>query len=94
MGTGRTDEFHKDAVRIALTSGLSRCQVADDLGVGMFTMNKWVTAHRDTASARNWAGRAATCDFYLRSALGCRENSDDQNGQIRCGVATVWVCRH
>ena len=33
MGTGRTDEFRKDAVRIALTSGLSRRQVADDLGV-------------------------------------------------------------
>ena len=28
MGTGRTDEFRKDAVRIALTSGLSRRQVA------------------------------------------------------------------
>lgn len=28
MGTGRTDEFRKDAVRIALTSGLSRQQVA------------------------------------------------------------------
>ncbi len=33
MGTGRTDEFRKDAVRIALTSGLTRRQVADDLGV-------------------------------------------------------------
>ena len=29
MGTGRTDEFRKDAVRIALTSGLSRRQVSD-----------------------------------------------------------------
>jgi transposase len=48
MGTGRTDEFRKDAVRIALTSGLSRQQVADDLGVGKSTLNKWVTAHRDT----------------------------------------------
>mgnify|MGYP001240257739 CR=1 FL=1 len=28
MGTGRTDEFRKDAVRIALTSGLSRRPVA------------------------------------------------------------------
>jgi transposase-like protein len=35
MGTGRTDEFRKDAVRIALTSGLSRRQLADDLGVGL-----------------------------------------------------------
>ena len=35
MSTVRTDEFRKDAVRIALTSGLSRRQVADDLGVGL-----------------------------------------------------------
>ena len=48
MGTGRTDEFRKDAVRIALTSGLSRRQVADDLGVGFSTLNKWVSAHRGT----------------------------------------------
>jgi len=48
MGLKRTDEFRADAVRIALTSGLTRRQVADDLGVGMSTLNKWVTAHRDT----------------------------------------------
>ena len=48
MVTGRTDEFRKDAVRIALTSGLSRRQIADDLGVGVSTLNKWVNAHRDT----------------------------------------------
>ena len=47
-GLKRTDEFRADAVRIALTSGLTRKQVADDLGVGMSTLNKWVTAHRDT----------------------------------------------
>ena len=44
----RTDEFRKDAVRIALTSGLTRKQIADDLGVGVSTLNKWITAHRDT----------------------------------------------
>ena len=48
MGPKRTDEFRQDAVRIALTSGLTRRQVADDLGVGMSTLNKWITAHRDT----------------------------------------------
>jgi len=46
MGTGRTDEFRKDAVRIALTSGLRRRHVADDLGVWLSTLNKWVSAHR------------------------------------------------
>ena len=48
MGLKRTVEFRQDAVRIALTSGLTRKQVADDLGVGMSTLNKWITAHRDT----------------------------------------------
>ena len=48
MGTKWTDEFRADAVRIALTSGLTRKQVASDLGVGLSTLNKWITAHRDT----------------------------------------------
>ena len=48
MGLKRTNEFRQDAVRIALTSGLTRKQVADGLGVGMSTLNKWITAHRDT----------------------------------------------
>jgi len=48
MGLKRTDEFRRDAVRIALTSGLTRKQVAGDLGIGMSTLNKWITAYRDT----------------------------------------------
>jgi len=48
MGQTRTDEFRKDAVRIALTSGLTRKQIASDLGVGISTLTKWITAHRDT----------------------------------------------
>jgi len=47
-GTETDGTFLQDAVRIALTSGLARRQVADDLGVGMSTLNKWITAHRDT----------------------------------------------
>ena len=35
-------------MRIALSSGLTRKQVADDLGVGMSTLNKWIMAYRDT----------------------------------------------
>ena len=48
MGLKRTEEFRQDAVRIALTSGLTRKQVADDLGVGMSTLKKWITVYRDT----------------------------------------------
>lgn len=48
MGLKRTDEFREDSVRIALTSGLTRKQVASDLSVGVSTLNKWIAAHRDT----------------------------------------------
>jgi transposase len=47
-GLKQTDEFLQDAVRIALTSELTRKLVPDDLGVGMSTLNKWITPHRDT----------------------------------------------
>ncbi len=53
MGTARTGEFRRDAVRIALTSGLSRRQIADDLGIGMSTPNKWITTHGDTDVVSN-----------------------------------------
>ena len=56
MGTGRTDEFRKDAVRIALTSGLSRRQVADDLGVGLVDLEQVgerSTADTDVVSAED-----------------------------------------
>lgn len=42
MGTNRTEEFRQEAVRIALTSGLTRKQVASDLGVGFSTLCKWI----------------------------------------------------
>ena len=45
------EDFKRDAVRIALTSGLTRRQVASDLGVGVSTLNKWVKVAQDTEDA-------------------------------------------
>jgi transposase len=42
MGTKRTAEFRQEAVRIALTSGLTRKQVASDFGIGFSTLSKWI----------------------------------------------------
>ncbi len=44
MAAIHSDEFKRDAVRIALTSGLTRRQVASDLGIGLSTLGKWVRA--------------------------------------------------
>ena len=46
MGTKRTAEFRQEAVRIALTSGLTRKQVAVDFGIGFSTLSKWIQQDR------------------------------------------------
>jgi len=58
MGLKRTDEFRQDAVRIALTSGLTLRQVADDLGVRIRTC---------TVNAAQYRVDGAT--KYLRNLL-------------------------
>jgi len=46
MGTKRTAEFRQEAVRVSLTSGLTRKQVAADFGVGFSTLSKWIQQDR------------------------------------------------
>jgi transposase len=70
MGLKRTGEFRQDAVRIALTNGLTRKQVAHDLGVGMSTLNKWIMAHRDT-------------DVVSKEDLGLVQENDRLRREIR-----------
>ena len=41
-----TDDFKREAVRIALSSGLSRRRVSSDLGLGLSTLCKWVSVFR------------------------------------------------
>jgi transposase len=45
-----SDEFKRDAARIALTSSLTCQQVSADLGVGLSTQAKWVKAFSEEAS--------------------------------------------
>jgi len=46
MGKRGRAEFRAEAVRVALTSGLPRRQVAKDFGVGFSTLNSWVQQDR------------------------------------------------
>jgi len=43
-----TEDCKREAVRIAVSSGLSRRRVAADLGVGLSTLGKWVSQYRPT----------------------------------------------
>ena len=44
----RTAEFRSEAVRITLTSALSHKQVADNFGIGVSTLGKWISSHQHT----------------------------------------------
>lgn len=41
-----SEEFKREAVRIALSSGLPRERVASDLGIGKSTLGKWLSQYR------------------------------------------------
>jgi transposase len=42
----KTEEFRRDAISMALTSGLTRPHLDSDFGVGVSTLNKWVQQHQ------------------------------------------------
>ena len=41
-----SEEFKREAVRIALSSGLARERVASNLGIGKSTLGQWVSHYR------------------------------------------------
>ena len=46
MGKLHSEDFKRDAVRMALSSGLSRKRLAADLGVGFSTLSAWIHKYR------------------------------------------------
>ncbi len=41
------DDFKREVVRVAQTSGLSQRQVANDFGIGLSTLGKWLVKYGD-----------------------------------------------
>ena len=56
MAKQHTKEFQQEAVRIALSSDLSRKQTAADLGVGFSTLSRWIQLHRHRDDVRAPSG--------------------------------------
>ncbi len=49
MGRGIrfTTEFKREAVRLALSGGRPRAEIAEDLGVGLSSLARWIGQFRD-----------------------------------------------
>ena len=46
-----TKEFEDEAVRLVRTSGRTRREIAEDLGVGLSTLGRWISRSRDRQTA-------------------------------------------
>ena len=69
MASNHTPEFRAEAVRVALSSGLPRKQVAADFGVGFSTLSRWIQQNR-----RNPEKPAAQSDLEREVAELRKEN--------------------
>ena len=69
MASKTTLEFRAEAVRVALTSGLPREQVAADFGIGFSTLSRWIQADQ-----RNPEKPTAQTDVERELAELRREN--------------------
>lgn len=47
MSNQFTKEFEEEAVHLARTSGRTRREIANDLGVGLSTLTRWIGKRRD-----------------------------------------------
>ena len=54
-----TPEFKAEAVRLALSGDRSQRAVADDLGIGYSTLDRWIGRHRDKLSSIPVTGESA-----------------------------------
>jgi transposase len=62
-----TKEFEDEAVQLALTSGRTRRSIADDLGVGLSTLTRWIGRTRDRQlPAQDEAAQADLADELKR----------------------------
>jgi transposase len=48
-GNGPTPEFRREAVRLALTSGRTRREIAADMGICLSTLTRWLGQERDAS---------------------------------------------
>jgi len=57
-------------VRLALTSGRTRREIAEDLGIGLSTLTRWLSQERDAGEPRE-----ATVDLHAELKRLRRENA-------------------
>ncbi len=79
MAAMPSDDFKRDAVRIALPSGLTRRQFASGLGIGLSTLGKWVPAVSEEAKVP-----AQDAELSRVRMNGCAKRTGYSESRGRC----------
>ena len=87
MGTKHSTEFKQEAVRVALTSGLTRKQVAADFGVGFSTLSRWIQKGRQMVEEPS-----VQSDMEAEVAALRKENCLLREERDVLKKATIFLC--
>jgi transposase len=63
---GFTQEFEDEAVRLAWTSGRTPRELAENLGVGLSTLTRWIGRNRDRKIDAPWRARSENMTAELK----------------------------
>lgn len=86
-----TREFEEEAVRLARTSGRTQRAVAEDLGVGLSTLVRWIGRSRDRQAGD--VGASAPADVLAELKRLRRENEVLRQERDILKRATVFFAR-
>jgi len=87
-----TKEFEREAVRLAETSGRTRKEVAEDLGIGLSTLTRWLSRNRD-AGMKDPSQRKSEEDMAAELKRLRRENEILRQERDMLKKATAFFAR-
>ena len=78
-----TKEFEKEALRLVATSGRTQRLVAEDLGIGLSTLVRWISRSHDRLA--EMPDKAPQADMAAELKRLCRENEIGRNATYGSG---------
>jgi transposase len=88
-----TREFEDEAIRLVRTSGRTRRAVADDLGIGLSTLTRWLGRAKDLATGDHGTDGQAPPDMAAELKRLRRENDILKQERDILKRATVFFAK-
>ena len=87
-----TKELECETVRLAETSGRTRREVAEDLGIGLSPLTQWISRNRDAAIDDPELVAANEDMPSMTAILGRLHRPDSASPRPRCNFSRTCIC--